>query len=720
LQKNRINQPAFNIKPVHMAVVFGLSVLSSHLHAEEAASVAAEAETLPQVTVAASTDSNVPSEQTGSYKVENSNAATGLDLSLRGTPQVVSVITSREIEDYRLTSVNDALENVAGIVVERVETDRTYYSARGSDITNFQLDGVGLPLNYGLATGDIDTAVYDRIEVIRGANGLMSSTGNPSATVNFVRKRPTEEFNASVDVTAGSWNDYRVEGDIAGPLNGAGNLRGRLVAVQHNRDSYLDRYEHEKSVFYGILEADITDHTRLTLGHTYQKNEADGVLWGALPLLYTNGQRIHYDVSASTATDWAYWDTEDNRTFAELAHEFQNGWQAKAVLSYRKAEQDANMIYMYGTPSSNSSADMGTWPSTYLQDNEQWLADVQVKGPFSLAGREHQLIAGANWARSRLEEESRYGTSVYSPISLDDILAGTEPNSSYPVVSGEASFRDRRSSIYAAAHFSLSDRLNLIGGARMTSVESKGESYAVPHEYEHDDKVTPYAGIVYDLTEQHSAYASYTDIFNPQTEMDINRKPLAPLEGKSYEAGIKSEWLNKRLNTTFAVFRSKQDNVAESAGIIPGSFDTYYRGVTAVSKGIEIDVAGDITDRLQLRGGYTALSIRGEDDEDIRTYVPRHMFNLATSYRVPMLDKLKVGMNVKWRGDIHRDIAGTRVEQDSYTLVDLMAAYKIDKNTTLALNVDNVTDRKYLTSLMWDQSFYAAPRSASLTLSWKY
>lgn len=670
---------------------------------------------LDEVSVSAAPSVALPSEATGSYTVTGTSAATGLDLSLRETPQSISVITRTQMDDFRLNNINDVLDSAPGISVERVETDRTYYSARGSDITNFQLDGIGMPMPYGLIDGDIDTGVYDRVEVIRGANGLMSATGNPSATVNFVRKRPTADFNAEVEVSAGSWNNYRLEGDVSGTLNEAGNLRGRAVVIKQDRDSYLDRNRHDKTVLYGILEADIGDHTLLTIGHTYQDNNANGIMWGALPLIDASGNRVHYDVSASSATDWSYWDSRDNRTFAELAHEFANGWEVKGIVTHRRNTEDGKMFFVNGVTVDSMTA----FPSKYTVENTQWIGDLVAKGPFTLGGREHQLVVGTQWARSDLEAASRYGTD-FGALTFEEMLAGSRPDSTYPAFSGGADFRDKRQSVYSAVHLNVTDRLDLIGGARMTSVESTGESYGVPREVEHNNKVTPYAGIVYAMTEMHSVYASYTDIFNPQSQVDINRQPLAPLEGKSVEAGIKSEWLGKKLNSTVALYRSKQDNVAEAAGTIPSSFDTYYRGVKATTKGLEIDVAGEVTDRLKVQGGYTAMSLEGEDGESVKTYVPRHMFTLSTTYRVPMIEKLKVGMDVKWRGDIHREVAGYRVYQDSYALIDLMAAYEIDKQTTLTLNLENVTDQKYLSSLLWDQSFYGTPRSAMLTLNWKY
>ena len=113
-----------------------------------------------------------------------SSVISGLDLSLRETPQSATVVSRQHMDDFRLTNVNDLLDLVPGVNVERVETDRTYYNSRGFDITNFQVDGIGPPLLWGIQFGDLDTAMFERVEVVRGADGMMTGIGNPSATVN--------------------------------------------------------------------------------------------------------------------------------------------------------------------------------------------------------------------------------------------------------------------------------------------------------------------------------------------------------------------------------------------------------------------------------------------------------------------------------------------------------------------------------------------------------
>ncbi len=158
---------------------------------------AAHAEDAP----AAAADASVTENQVDGVVVTGArtctSAVTGLDMSLRETPQSVTILNQARIRDFGLTSVNDLLAQVTGVNVEKVETDRTYYNSRGFDITNFQVDGVGLPLIWGIQFGDLDTVLFDRVEVVRGANSMMTGTGNPSATVNYVRKRPTDTFKAS-------------------------------------------------------------------------------------------------------------------------------------------------------------------------------------------------------------------------------------------------------------------------------------------------------------------------------------------------------------------------------------------------------------------------------------------------------------------------------------------------------------------------------------------
>lgn len=702
-------------RKTHLAVAVAAACSFNQALADEQQSLE-----LQPVSVVGSGETSDPD----SYQAKSSSAATKLKLTPRQTPQAMSVVNRAQIEDFQLNTINDVLKFTPGVTVEEVETDRTYFTSRGFDITNFQFDGVGVPFESGNQEGSIDLAPFERIEVLRGANGLMSGTGNPSATVNFVRKRPTTEPQARIDMTAGSWDKRRIQTDVSGALTDTGNVRGRVVYAHENGNSYLDRYSREKNVFYGVLEADLDDDTLFTIGYTLDKNDASSPLWGALPLFDSVGNSTHLSRSTSTATDWSWWNNQQERTFTELSHTFANGWQAKGTLTYVKKKSDSELFYVFGTPDATTGEGLFGYPSRYTSDTHQWVADLSVGGPFMLAGREHEVVMGANWYKSKVDEQSLYIPGTFVSVPSSEIYSGDFPKPTVWGSSDGGSYEDKQSSIYSAGRFSLTDDLSLIAGARAIELKTDGYSYGVDKARK-NDTILPYAGLVYDLTEQYSLYASYTEIFNPQKEEGTDLKRLEPIEGDNYELGVKGELLDGKLNVSAAVFKTKQSNVAESAGFDTTSGKNVYRGVDYLSEGYELEVSGEVMPGLQIMGGYTFVDIQNADHSHGRTYAPKHMLRASAVYRLPQLPKMKVGANLTWQDDIYTtvtlpDSSSARVEQDSYALLGLMASYDIDPNWSVSANLNNVTNEKYLTSLYWTQAYYGAPRNVSATLTWKY
>jgi len=273
--------------------------------------------------------------------------------------------------------------------------------------------------------------------------------------------------------------------------------------------------------------------------------------------------------------------------------------------------------------------------------------------------------------------------------------------------------------VYVAARFNLADDWKLLAGLNSTRANSSGESYG-DSKYKSASKTTPYAGIVYDINRNLSAYASHTQIFNPQSEIDINGTPLDPVEGKTTEAGLKAALFDNQLNLSGAVFKTRQDNTAEQAGMIGAK--AYYRGVNAKSEGYEFDLSGALAKGWDASAGLTRLtSLKGDQDQVVKTYIPRTTLRVNTTYRLPALPALKVGGTLAWQSEIYIDQEpGIKTTQQAYATLGLMARYEIDKHLSLSLNLNNVTDKKYLTSLYWTQSLYAAPRNGSATLAWTY
>ncbi|MFZ5550125.1 MAG: TonB-dependent siderophore receptor [Pseudomonadota bacterium] len=661
-------------------------------------------------------------EKDDAARARQSAAATGLDLSLRETPQSISVITRGVMDDFKLNNVNDVLSLSPGIVVEKVETDRTYYTARGFDIVNFQVDGIGIPMVYGLVDGDLDTAIYERVEVVRGATGLLASTGNPSATINFVRKRPTSSFQASAGLLLGSWNQKRVDADLSTPLNDSGSLRGRVVLAAEDKDSYLDRYHLKKAVFHGVVEADLGDNTLLTAGHTQQANRPRGNNWGALPLWFSDGSATDYDVSVNTAPGWAYWNADLGQTFVELKHQLANGWLLQGGFTHKSTNSQGRLFYIYGEPDAATGAGMLAWPSRYDLDNTQNIVDLRASGAFELGGRQHELVVGASASRSGLQDVSNYGRGIGTELPDLATWNGDYPMPVFDQGGGGSSFVDRQQSLYAAARLRPTDALQVLVGANATWVDSEGESYGAARGKQ-EQKTTPYLGLVYELTPTLSAYGSYASIFYPQSEVGANFDRLASADGSNLELGLKGEWLDKRLLGSVALFKSRQNNLASYVSYDEDTGISIYEGVDTLSHGVELELVGALGPSVKVSAGYTWLEIEDTDGHATRNFTPRHLLRLAGTWQA--LDRLKLGATLAWQSAIHRDdvaASGTPVHtrQAAYALLDLMARYDFDKHWSASLNIDNLTNEKYLTSLYWSQSFYGAPRSVSVSVNWSH
>jgi outer membrane receptor for ferric coprogen and ferric-rhodotorulic acid len=677
---------------------------------------------LPVVTVAANRNRQGATEGSDTYTVRESSTAAKIALSPRETPQTISVTTRAKMDDFKLNTANDVLANTAGITVEKSETDRTYFTARGFDVTNFMFDGVGVPLTYGAQAGDLDTAIFDRVEVLQGANGLSASTGNPSATVNFVRKRPTPEFQASAGLTLSSWNTRRLDADISTPLNEAGTVAARIVAAHQEGNSYLDRYQPTKDLVYGVVQAELGKSTVATLGYSYQKVHSKGAMWGALPLTYADGSQVRYGVGASTSADWAYYDSKEQRAFAEVNQQLGDGWQWKTSLNYDTIDSDSSLFYVAGAYDPGTGGGLMGFPSTTTSSNKRTFIDSNVTGKYSLFGRRHDLSAGLSWSRSKQDQISRNSDSgaggYYLDIPLSQAFGGAFPT---PVYNGDMTtqaYADTRKTVYAATRLNLHDRVKLLLGANYTQADSSGYSESSSHVLS-QSAVSPYAGLVVDLTANISAFGSYSKIFNPQYQVDVNHATLAAAKGDSYELGLKGEFFDRRLNTSASVFRVKQNGVAEYDGtsLVDGSY--YYKGISARSEGVEFDLSGQLASNWQAGAGFAAMRITDDDGTSVRSYVPRRQLRLSTTYRLPQLEQLKIGAALLYQSKTSNN-ATNSAYQGGYAVLNLMSSYEIDKNLSVSLNLNNVFNKQYLYSVSQGSGYYAPPINGSVAINWKY
>ena len=710
---------------------FKLSLLSFSILVTQQ-SFADDTQQLPTITVTAESEqSELSSEQSKAYIIQNSSTASKLNIPLKETPQTVNVLTRQQLDDFALDNTRDVLRNTPGIIVSNQETERTSYLARGFEISNVLVDGVGIPLEgYNYNNDNPDSFLFDRVEVVKGANALNNGIGDPGATINMIRKRPTSDLQTAFNASYGSWNTQRYEVDVSSPLTQDGKVRGRVFGYQQTGDSYLDRYELEKNGIGAVVEADVTDTTLLTAGYTETNHKPNGVNWGSNPLINTEGEQLSYSRNYNYSPSWAHWDSNIKSYFAELEQKLGGDWTAKLTYDEKRTQRDSKLLFLSGKPGANGTSGIFLYPGMYIDDNKEQQASLSFSGTYPLWGQRHEASLGYVWAKNRLDELG-YAGSFVNPLTTDlASFTPEEPSWDMSKTSGEMHIRQKNQSLYAATRLHLNDDLKLLLGANYVQAESSGSSYGTDTIYD-EDKVLPYAGLTYNFSPEYTGYLSYTSIFRPQTTRADDGSINKPIEGESYEVGVKSSWLDDKLTATMAVFRTEQSNypLRDSDGI-PTLRKTQVSDLR--SQGYEFGLAGQLTDHFNLSFGYTQFSLKDLiNGGDARTFNPTQSFNLLTTYQVPQLPKLKLGLGVQWQDQTYLDVpeatangvitqkAGI-IEQDAYALVNLMASYELNEHMTLQANGNNLTNEKYLFNFPNQQGFYGAPANYSVAVKFKY
>ncbi|MDY7371481.1 TonB-dependent siderophore receptor [Acinetobacter oleivorans] len=683
-----------------------------------------EVQSLQTIQVKAS-NAEQSSEQTKAYNVKNSSSATKLNIEAKETPQTINVVTRQQIEDFGLNNTRDVLKNTPGVTVSNQETERTTYMARGFEISNILTDGVGFPLSgYNYNNTNPDTYFYDRVEVVKGADSLTNAFGDPSATINNIRKRPTQEFQASGGVSYGSWDTQRYEADVSGAIIPSGKVRGRIMGYEQTGDSYLDRYSSERNGFAGIIEADLTDSTLLTAGYSQEQNKPNANNWGALPLLDANGKQISYDRSYNPNPDWAHWDNETKNAFVELKQKINDQWTAKLTYNYLDTKHNSRLLYYYGYPKADGSG-VSLTPWGGQEHQEKHAVDFNLEGTYKLFNREHEASLGYSYVRSHQQDKQSTGTINDSNViksTTTDWSSWTPQSITWSDFTEAANYKQNINSIYAATRLHLNEDLKLLLGANYVQAESKGESYGSPMSYS-ESKVSPYVGLTYNFTPEYTGYMSYTSIFRPQTGIDKDtNQALKPIDGKSYEMGVKSSWLDDRLTGTLSVFKTEQNNypLRSSDG---NPLNRKVPTSDLESQGVEVGLSGQITNNVNLSFGYAQFSIKDiKNGGEARTYNPNQTLNVLTTYTPSVLPKLKVGAGLQWQDGIklYDSNVNSTIKQDAYALVNLMASYEVNDHITLQANGNNIFDKKYLNSFPDGQAFYGPSANYTVAVKFKY
>ncbi|MFW3343329.1 TonB-dependent siderophore receptor [Aliarcobacter butzleri] len=667
-------------------------------------------------------------ENSDSYTTGSMKTATKLDLSIRETPQSVMVISQQMLEDRKTDEFYTLIKKVTGVsVAEGFDGRATYYS-RGFDLDYYLLDGLPVTQNW-YTINNYNMDAYDRVEIVKGANGLMVGAGNPAVSINMVRKHANSKvFKGDIEASAGSWDMYKLKTDIQTPLNEDGSVRARLVASYKDKNSFVDKTSQENSLVYGVVDADITDNTTISAGASYEENNRDGIMGGggSLPAFYSDGTKTNFSRSKSYMFDWSEWNTSITSYFTDVKHYFDNDILLNASYSHNEIHtKDRNFTNIQGSLNKDGSgltAGYGKYPEKIKKDS----IDIYASIPFELAKKEHEIIVGTQYNKEndkkyKPEFTGKYNITNY--FTQDGSEFTSEPNMGRNILRQDADTEQK--SVYLTGKFELVDDLKLILGSRLTTWEYDSYSWDTNSrtKYDHDNIFTPFVGLVYDLDENHSIYTSYTDIFLPQGNVkDKSGNILDPKEGSNYEAGIKGEYFDKKLNAGLTLFRLEQDNVAESINgvFVDGSNGTEqaYKSMKGVtSKGIELEIGGEITDNWDISAGFTHFEAKDANKNKVNTTTPRNNINIFTKYTI---NDFSFGAGVNWKSKGYSKSDTREITQDAYAVVDLMASYKFNKNLSTQLNINNLFDKTYYIGYGTSSYNYGDPVNGILSLKYKF
>ena len=687
-------------------------------------------------------------ENRDSYTTSAMRTTTGLALSPKETPQSVSVITKTQINEQGITNLVDALKTTTGVNVIR-DAGIPRFQSRGFYIDQIEEDGISSTVPGAInnpmydAQSMNDIAVYDHIEVVRGATGLTQANGEPGGTVNAVRKRPTGERIIQSEAQIDRFGKVRTTGDFSGLLNDESTLRGRAVVALERDKNFKDRVKGGNATLYGVMDASVGDNTKITWGGLYQRKHTKPDDWGVA----LNLPRDTY-----LGYNWNKGIYDKANAFAEVEHYFNDNWRYTGKLDYNYNENIKKNSGIYNTSTSYAGYTPGGalasgWLSRYDNDEKQLTFKNNLNGKFEIIGVPQEIFTEYTYTHTKNNGSRRQ----YNPgVSFDPMtFTGNEIAepadwyaTPYQMYWETHSKRTTHALLLGFRFNMLKEKLHIMAGTRWNHIKSKyiTDYFYTDGKIDNDpDSVTdrktvrfnPYFAVTYDLTPNQSLYASYTSIFKPNSNQRKDKSYLDPVTGANYEIGWKGEWFDRKLNTSLALFDIEQKNRAVQV------WDTadqkwYWEPVGKVrSRGIEAEISGNLSEDWKLFAGYTFNRSKYLEAESKGTvpagtnfslHTPKHMLRLHTSYNLPFDGKKwTIGGGVTAQS---KTASLYGVKRGGHAVFNANIDYQASKNLKLALISTNLFNRYYYennkVSSKGANNYYGEPRNVMFNVNYKF
>ncbi|MEL6398362.1 MAG: TonB-dependent siderophore receptor [Cyanobacteria bacterium J06626_4] len=633
----------------------------------------------------------VTGEEAGSdYFVPNAPSTLRTGVDIRDTPSSIQVIPQQVIRDQGATNVRDIVRNASGVSFANSATGRQErFILRGFTAEAFR-NGFRGDFLFSSRTA-VELANIERVEVLKGPASVLFGRAEPSGIINFVTKQPLREPFYEVGFTMGSFDFTRPTLDFSGPLTADGSLAYRLNAAYENAGSFRDGVDTERFFIAPTLSWEISDNTELTLEFSYL-NDTRPQDQGLVILSDDEVADIPFDTflgDPDTPSEF-----EETRTELYLDHRFNDNLSLRSLLRYTTTSEEEPRNIQIDGPSEDDrnfpvDEDVLSAPAETFAIQNDLIAE------FNTGAIEHTLLFGLEYAYQSREAtfRDRGGATVdiFNPATEFTFEEEFSPLESFDL-------RRESFGIYLQDQIAILDNLQLVVGGRFDTFNQEAGNPDEELSETNADAFSPRVGIVYRPVEPVSLYASYTRSFTPVGGRNVDNEPFDPQRGTGFEVGVKTDIIPGRLFSTLAFYDTTLTNVTTSDPDNPG-FDI--QTGEQRSRGIELDIQGEILPGWNIFAGYAYTDAEVTEDNDIPegnrlVNVPEHNFNLWTKYTIQEggLAGLGFGAGLFYVSERAGDLDNSFFV-DGYTRVDAAISYERD-NYRFGLNFQNLFDSQFI------------------------
>ncbi|WP_137163871.1 TonB-dependent siderophore receptor [Pseudomonas asiatica] len=675
---------------------------------------------LQALNITSSADSERADGPVEGYKATRSASATRTDTALHETPQSVSVVPKDVLEDTGATRLQDGLDYAGG--VGRANNfggqGLTTFTVRGFTTGEFYRNG--FPINRGYPNAP-DANTVERLEVIRGPASSLYGRGDPGGTFNVVSKQPLPESKVTLGSQFDDQGMHRATLDATGSLNQDGSLAYRLNLLGEGGESFRDDVESERYDVAPVVSWQVNDSTKIVFEGDFMRNNH--------PL--DRGLTRYATQTGSASRDTYIWEkgsdnllhNDNNMAQLRFEHLLNDNWTLGGGFQYLDGSLKGNAVEATSAP-----ADGRTLQRNFNYRKLEWTDrdwQLNLTGHFDTGAFSHTLLTGVEYENYHYSSIIRRSTAPYTIDIYNPVLGQPRPELAAVPTTWDSEKLETWA-YFIQDQVALTERLKALAGVRFERFE---------HDY--DDKrpanrdfskgengVTPRVGLIYDLTDTVAVYANTARSFKPNSGASLQGSGFDPEKGKSYELGVKWEAPDRQLSVDAAIYHIVKENVLTRDPADPN----YNLAAGEVrSRGLDINVAGNLTPEWRVIGGYAYVDAEVTKDNRLPSgtrlaNIPRNSFSLLNTYEFQdgLAKGLGLGVGVKYVDDRNGQTEAVTYNMDQYTVVDLLAFYKVNDNIRLNLDLKNLFNKEYDEGAFNFYAYPGAPRTVQAGVSYTF